>query len=415
MKTFGKTMRNSLPALGLSLMTALGMASASFVTAPAAYAQPNKAKKEFVENFNAANTAMQSRQWSTALAKADAAWPHAANTQQKAALEQIRVAASCDTSIKNHAGCISAIEKAKSTGGLQSSIVKNYDQMLAGRYADSGNGAKALAQTKANIAAYGGTATELAFVAKKSLEAKNYPEAVTFINKAIAKGSPTATQYNILLNALQAQGKLDEFYRVVEKIAPIYKTDTYWRMLIERSRKEKNYHSNVASLDVFRTMQAAGVKLKPDELFEMGDAARKRGNAIEAAATWEILVKGNDPLAVKNKGLIDTTKATAAKDKASGLAASEAAAATRASGVPFAETAEAYMAAGNYAKAIELFDKGLKKGEMDAGAVDLVKLRMGIAQFKGGKKDDAKKTWTSIKADNGAAWLAKSWLAIAKS
>jgi hypothetical protein len=52
---------------------------------------------------------------------------------------------------------------------------------------------------------------------------------------------------------------------------------------------------------------------------------------------------------------------------------------------------------------------------MDPGAVDLVKLRLGIAQFKGGKKSDATKTWQSIKSDNGAAWLAKSWLAIAKS
>ena len=51
---------------------------------------------------------------------------------------------------------------------------------------------------------------------------------------------------------------------------------------------------------------------------------------------------------------------------------------------------------------------------MDPGATDLVKIRLGIAQFKGGKKPDATKTWQSVKADNGAAWLAKSWLAIAK-
>ena len=413
MQTFGKTMRNSLPALGLSLMTALGMASASFVAAPAAYAQ-NKAKKEFVENFNAASSALSSRQWSTAISKADAAWPHAANTQQKSVLEQIRVAASCDASIKNHAGCISAIEKAKSTGGLQSSIVKNYDQMLAGRYADSGNGAKALAQTKANIAAYGGTSTELAFVAKKSLEAKNYAEAVTFINKAIAAGKPTATQYNILLNAYQAQGKLDDFYRTVEKIAPIFKTDTYWRMLIERSRKEKNYRSNDAGLDVFRAMQASGVKLKSDELFALAESARNRGIPIEAAAAWDTLVKANDPLATKNKGLADKMKADAANDKAGGLAKSEAAAATRASGEQFGIAAEAYMANGNYPKAIELFQKGIAKGEMDPSAIELMKLRLGVAQFKGGKKADAVKTWQAIKADNGAAWLAKSWMAIAK-
>lgn len=414
MQTFGKAMRNSLPALGLSLMTALGMASASFVAAPAAHAQ-NKAKKEFVENFNAASSALSSRQWSTAISKADAAWPHAANTQQKSALEQIRVAASCDASIKNHAGCIAAIEKAKATGGLQSSIVKNYDQMLAGRYADSGNGAKALAQTKANITAYGGTSTELAFVAKKSLEAKNYPEAVTYINKAIAAGKPTATQYNILLNAYQAQGKLDDFYRTVEKIAPIYKTETYWRMLIERSRKEKTYKTGIAGLDVYRALEAAGVKLKPEEKYEMAEMARNRGVPIEASAAWDDLVKMNSPQVAKSKGLIDDLKKRAAADKATELAKSEATAATRASGDPYGVVAEGYMAAGNYAKAIEVFNKAIAKGQMEPGATDLIKVRLGVAQFKGGKKADAVKTWQAVKADNGAAWLAKSWLAIAKS
>lgn len=414
MQTFGKTMRNSLPALGLSLVTALGLASASFIAAPAAMAQ-NKAKKEFVENYQAASSALSSRNWSTALAKADAAWPHAANTQQKSALEQIRVAASCDASIKNHAGCIAAIEKAKATGGLQSSIVKNYDQMLAGRYSDSGNSAKALAQTKANITAYGGTATELAFVAKKSLEAKNYADAVSYINKAIAKGSPTATQYNILLNAYQAQNKLDDFYRTVEKIAPIYKTETYWRMLIERSRKEKNYKSNDAGLDVFRALEASGVKLKPDEKYEMAEMARKRSIPIEASAAWDDLVKVNAPQVAKNKQMIDDLKKRAAADKATELAKSEATAATRVAGDQLGATAEGYMAAGNYAKAIDLFQKALAKGQMEPGAVDLIKVRLGVAQWKGGKKEDAKKTWASVKADNGAAWLAKSWLAIAKS
>lgn len=414
MQTFGKTMRNSLPAIGLGLISALGMASVAFISTPTAMAQ-NKAKKEFVENFDAANQAMRSRQWSTALQKADAAWPHAANTQQKAALEQIRVASSCDTSIKNHTGCISAIEKAKSTGGLPGSIVKNYDQMLAGRYADAGNTAKAIAQTKANIAAYGGTATEFAYVAKGELNAKNYSEAVKFAQKAIDASKPTAIYYNILLNAYQAQNKLDDFYKVVERIAPIFKNDTYWRMLIERSRKEPNYRSNDAQLDIYRALQAADVKLKSEELFEMAEAARNRGLVIEAANVWDMLAKANDPLVAKNKALMDNVKKQAATDKASGLAASEASAATRVSGEQFASTAEGYMATGNYAKAIDLFQKGIAKGEMDAGKIDLIRVRLGVAQFKAGKKDDAKKTWQSIKADNGAAWLAKSWLAIAKA
>ena len=62
-----------------------------------------------------------------------------------------------------------------------------------------------------------------------------------------------------------------------------------------------------------------------------------------------------------------------------------------------------------------MFNKALAKGEMPAGTADLVRLRLGVAQMKAGKKADAVKTWQSIKADNGAAWLAKTWIAISKS
>ena len=166
MQTFGKALRNSLPALGLGLLGALGAASVT-VVAPAAYAQKVTAKKEFVENLQAASAALGSRNWSQAIAKAEAALPHASGAQQRGAVSQILVAASCDTSIKNHQGCIAAIEKAQAAGGLPAGVPKNYDQMLAGRYADAGNSAKALAQTKANISKYGGTKVEHAFVAKK--------------------------------------------------------------------------------------------------------------------------------------------------------------------------------------------------------------------------------------------------------
>jgi hypothetical protein len=413
MQTFGKTMRNCLPAIGLGLIGALGAASVSLGAAPAD-AQVT-AKKEFVENINAASAALSSRQFSTAIQKADAAAAHASGAQQRAAVEQIRVAASCDTSIKNHQGCITAIEKAKSAGGLPSAVTKNYDQMLAGRYADAGNSAKALSQTKENISKYGGTQTEHAFVARKELEAKNYAAAVTSINKAIAAGKPTSTHYNILLNAYAGQNKMDDYYKTLERIAPSMGNETYWRMLIERAKQEKTYRANDAELDVFRAMEAAKVKLKPDEQFKMAEAARNRGIPIEAAAVWDNLAKADPALTSKNKALVDSVKKHAATDKASGLAASEATAATRVDGKPFGQVAEGYMAAGNYAKAVELFQKGIAKGEMDAGTVDLLKLRLGVAQFKAGKKADATKTWQSIKADNGAGWLAKSWLAIAKS
>ena len=418
MQTFGKTMRNCLPAVGLGLIGALGFASVAIM--PAATAQTVTAKKEFVENFNAASTALSARKFSEAIAKADAAWPHAANTQQKAAVEQVRVGARCDTSQKDHNACIAAIEKARATGGLPNATTRNYDEMLAGRYESAGQSAKALAQTKANITKYGGTGQQLGFIARKELEAKNYSEAVKYINQAIAKGSAGSAQYNILLNALAAQNNMDEYYKVVERIAPTMKNELYWRMLIERAKKEPKFRSNDALLDVYRAMQAAGVKLKNEELNEMADAARKRGLAVEAVKIWEPMFKSgalggaSDKDAARNNSLFESQKKEATADLGGNLAKDEADAATRVNGEPLAHVGEAYLGAGNYTKAIEMFEKSLAKGEMEAGMVDLVKLRLGVAQFHAKKKADATKTWQSIKADNGAGWLAKSWVAIAK-
>ena len=417
MQTFGKTMRNSMSALALG-MTAFGLASVTLVTAPAAIAQKNTAKKEFVENITAANAALGAKRYAEAITKADAAASHAEGAQQKAAVEQIRVAANCGGT--NAQACITAIEKGKTVSGIPAAVQQNWDKMLAGKYDAAGQSAKAAAQTKANIDKYGGTANELQFIARKELDAKNYADAVKYAQKAAdAKGGATA--YNIMLNALSAQNKMDEYYKVVERIAPVMKNDNYWRMLIERTKKEPKYKSNDALLDVYRALDAAGVKLSTTEQKEMADLALNRGSAIEAEKIWAPLFKAgtlggaSDKDADRNNRLYKRAQEDAKADKATNLAKTEAEAATKTTGDQYANAAESYLGAGDYAKSIDLFGKALAKGNMDPGATDLVKVRLGIAQFKGGKKADATKTWQSIKADNGAAWLAKSWLAIAKS
>jgi tetratricopeptide (TPR) repeat protein len=214
---------------------------------------------------------------------------------------------------------------------------------------------------------------------------------------------------------------MDEYFKVVERVAPVLKQDTYWRMLIDRTKKEPKFKSNEAMLDVYRALDSAGVKLTVIEQKEMADLALNRGNAIVAEKIRAPLFKActlvgaSDNDSDLNKRLYDRAVADAKADKATDLAKSEAEAASKTTGDQYATTAEAHLGAGNYAKAIELYEKALAKGNMDPGAIDLAKVRLGIAQFKGGKKAEAKKTWESVKADNGAAWLAKSWLAIAKA
>lgn len=422
MQTFGKTMRNGVSAIGLGLLTAFGLASVTVVTAPAAVAQI-KAKKEFVENFQAAQTAMQGKQFQLAIDKANAAQPFAADNQQKCALDQIRTASYF--SLKNHAQVIKSAESAIALGCIQGEQLSNYKKMLAGAYAETGNEAKAVELTKELVDQYGGNSTQYGFLAKRELDAKNYSGAVGYAQKAIDQAQkegkkPSSTHYNIMLNAYRESGDLDKYYATLERVAPILNSEVYWRPLIERTKKEPKYKSNDALLDVYRALETTGVKLNTKEQLEMGEIALNRGMAIESERVLGPLFKtgtvggASDQNAERNKRLYTKAQQDAKADKEGGLAESEKDAATKPTGDVFAITGKSYMSAGNYPKAMELLQKGLEKGQLEPGVEELVKLRLGIAQYKAGQKEEARKTWSEIRGDNGSAWLARVWTAISK-
>jgi hypothetical protein len=417
MQTFGKALRSSASAIGLGVLTAFGLATVAVATAPAAVAQI-KAKKEFVENFNAASTALTSQQYQVALDKAAAAQPHAADNQQKSALEQIRVAAYAGT--KNYTQQIKSIETAMQLG-VPAELQKLYKQQLAAAYAETGNEAKALELTRAYIDEYGGDAAQLAYIARKALDASNFDDAANYAQKAVDQAqkegkAPNAAYYNILLNAHSKSNNLDKYYATLERVAPILNKEIYWRPLILRAKNEAKYKKDEALLDVYRTLEAAGVTLTTEEQLDMGEIALNRGMAVESERVLAPVMKAGvtGPDADRSKRLFAKAQQDAKADKAGGLEQSEKDAAAKPTGDVYAVTGESYMSAGNYAKAIELMKKGLEKGQLEPGDEQLIKLRLGIAQFKAGQKDEARKTWSEVNGDNGSAWLARVWTSLSK-
>lgn len=422
MQTLGKTIRSSLPAVGLGLVSAFGLVAVTAVAAPAAVAQQGKvkAKKEFVENYEAARAALPAQQYQLAIDKANAAEPHAADDQQTSVLEQIRVPAYY--SLKNWPEVIKSIERAQQLG-IPEEIKKNYLGMLAAAYSETGNEAKAVELTTLYIETYGGTADQYAFLAKRKLDAKAYNDASGYAEKAIDQAQKDGTavnplHYNILLNAYANAGNLDEYYKTLETVAPVLNKPEYWRPLIERARKEPKFKSAEGMLDVYRTFEAAKVPLKPDEQKDMGEMALNAGMSIEAervlAGLFANGAGGNDPDAERYRKFYAKAQADAKADKAGGLAQSEKEAASKPTGVVYVRTGESYLGSGDYPKAAELIQKGLEKGSLEPGTAELAKLRLGIAQMKAGQKEEARKTWAEVKGDNGSAWLAKVWTLLSK-
>jgi hypothetical protein len=422
MHSLGKALRGSVSALGLAF---LGMAAVTTVTAPAAYAQ--KASKEFVTNYNEATAALDAKNYALAVSKADAAQPHAKAGQEKLALESIRIKAYYAT--KNYKGLIKALESQQAIGGLTAEQLKANKETVMGLYDQIGDNAKAVALTKEYVNTYGGSSDKYAYLASNSLKAKNYDEAISYAQKAIDQArkegkKPSDKMFNVQMAAYIERKDLDSYYATLEKAAAEYPKAQYIEPLIDRATKEPKFKRVDTLLDIYRAKVAAGVKLSPSDQMAMGEQALSRGMSAEAEATFAPLFKAgtvggaDDKDAARNKRLFDSAQAAAKSDKSGGLADSEKEAAGKPTGLGYLQTGEAYLGTGDYAKAAELIQKGIDKGQLDDGQIALAKLRLGIAQYKAGQKDTARKTWTDVKddkgADNGAAALASSWILISK-
>lgn len=423
MQSFGKAVRNALPALGLGLMAATGLATVTAVTAPAAYAQA-KAKKEFVENYNAAQEALKTKNWAVALQKADAAFPHAADNPQKSAVWSVRIAANHGAGKK--ADLIKAIEGQMALGGLDAATTKRHRESLMGLYAEVGNETKAAELIRAYVGDYGGTSTQYAWLAQRALSAKSYDDAVSNATKAIDASrkegkKPSDRFYNIKLNAYVGKNDMPGYYKTLEEVAPLYPKDIYFRPLIDRAAKDPKFSRQAAQLDIYRAYIASGIELKPEEKVLMAEQAFARAMAVEAETIIDPLVKAGqiggatDKNAERNKRLIASITTAAKEDKAGGLAASEREAAAAPTGAIFVATGESYLGMGDFAKAADLIKKGLDKGQLTPEEEAFARLRLGVAQFRAGQKDAARSTWGEIKAENGAESLAKAWIAISRT
>lgn len=420
MRSMRKMLKSGLSAAALGLLAAGGAIGVTMATPPA-FAQ-NASSAEFVAAYKAMTAAVQSRS-PDAIAKVDAADRLAKGSKEKIAVADARILALHGA--RKHADLIKAIDARTALGGVGASQAKNFKQLQADAYDATGQKAKAMAIIEQMIGEGGGTSTELAYIAQAALSAKQYDKAIQFANKAIEQmrkeGKTSTAPYNILLKAYQDTGKKDQYYATLERIAPVFKTDIYWKPLIEKAKTEPKFKSAEGLLDVYRALEATNVKLTDKDKIEMGEQALTRQMPIEAEKILSPLAKSGafggekDPRAERNKRMLTTVQTDAKAAKSGGLEKAEAAAAAAVTGQSYVQAGENYYTDGNYPKAVELIQKGITKGGLEPGAMAYAQLHLGMAQAKVGQKDAARKTWAEVKADNGAGWLARVWTAISKT
>jgi hypothetical protein len=220
---------------------------------------------------------------------------------------------------------------------------------------------------------------------------------------------------NTLLVLQSSCSKLNDspcLQRTFEQLVTYYPKVQYWQNLVDTM-----YHTQASGeageqnlLQVYRLAAAVDVLKKPSDFTEYAQLALERGAAGEAQAVLEkgfankIFTESRD--IERNKRLLESSKKQAAADQAA-LAKKASDAAAGKAGDQDVSVGLAYMGYQQYDKAVEAINRGLAKPGL-ANAAD-ARLSLGIAELRAGRKDDARKTFKTVKGDPTLERLANLW------
>ncbi len=159
-------------------------------------------------------------------------------------------------------------------------------------------------------------------------------------------------------------------------------------------------------IDLYRLMRASGALADERSYYEYADAAVNAGLPWEAVTVIEEGRAGGSIASNEPTFNQIYTQAQRAVRNEQALSTYERQATAAANGELAAQTGDAYLASGNDAKAIELYQLALEKGGVDT---DVVNLRLGIAQARSGNETAAKQSFAQVSGTGATADIARFW------
>src|SRR5215467_13903381 len=238
------------------------------------------------------------------------------------------------------------------------------------------------------------------------------------VNTQIKAGqTPTNESLALIYSACTKLQDAECQTAAVEKMVTYYPKPETWAQLLYSLRKDTS--GNETDLfQTYRLMLETDVLKDPSDYTEMAELALDAGSPGDAQHVLEKAQSRNPPVFTDQRSkdraqrLLESAKKRATADQA-GLPKLEKEADAASTGDKNLAVGRAYLGYAQYDKAADQLSKGLGKGnaknEADA------RLTLGIAQLKGGHKDDAMKTFKAVKGDPALERLANLWSLHGKS
>jgi tetratricopeptide (TPR) repeat protein len=226
--------------------------------------------------------------------------------------------------------------------------------------------------------------------------------------------TPKQRTLELLQDACAKQGDKECQTRVFEKLVEYYPQPIYWETLLYDLSKTEL--PDAAKLQLFRLMLEVNVLKDNKDYTEMAQLAFDAGSPGESQ---DILEKGfaakvfpDTRLQDKNKRLLEQMKKASA-DLMTHLPEKVREAESAADGEAYVKVGSAYFGFKQYDKAVDAVNKGLAKGGLPHDGAE-ARLLLGVAQLRGGHRDDAMKTFRAVKGDPTLERIGKLWALHAK-
>lgn len=329
-----------------------------------------------------------------------------------------RMKLSLATATNDEAGQTAALEAILASGKLPATDQANFTQALAGTYYNAKNYPKAIEwytqfQTKFPQQA----ASVNAPLVRSYYLSGDYATATKLLRPMIeaadqAGKAPASEDLRMFASAANKVKDDAGYLYGLEKLAAYYPTDDYWTDVISRGVfRRPGFNQEVFVTDALRLQFAAVQKMSPEGYADLAELALKDGFPTEAKkvvdAGFAAGVLGTGGNAAKDKQLRDRANKEAAND-AKNIASGEASAAKSKTGAGLVNLGWAYVSMDQFDKGIGFIEQGIAKGGLKSP--DEAKLRLGMAYAAAGRKDQAIKTFETVKGSGGASDLAKYWI-----
>jgi tetratricopeptide (TPR) repeat protein len=316
---------------------------------------------------------------------------------------------------KDNAEAAKAMEGQLATGLSTPAEEATINKALASIAYQQGNYAKAAEQYNKLIKSGQGDAESYTMVAQSYYLMKNYKDACKFLTEYVGdqeKRGQTPKEQTIQLyaNSCEKAGDMPAATVGQEKLVMYYPKPSYWNGLLYTVLRTQGI-TDRQTLHVYRLMQETKTLAQASDYSEMAQLAIESGTPGEAQKVLEQGFAANifteQRLKERNQRLLDAAKKAAAADQVT-LPKVEAEARASKTGDADVALGNAFLSYGQNDKALEALNRGIGKGGIKNLAE--AQILLGIAQVRSGNKDDARKTFKSVKSDD-ATWsrIAKLW------